>query len=322
MTRHLDVDRIIEDWFADLPNTLPDRVVDRLVDDLDRTPQRKRFGLPWRDQMNRFVMAAGAVAAIALVAVIGIGLVSGGGGLFGAASSPTPSPEPTVAPTPEPTLEPTPEPPVATTPELTTAPSPRLMPEGDLRPGTYTTRPLEGNPLAVTFTVPEGWAGLANHLILSDGGNPANLVEIQLKEVTSINADPCNWSGTADDVDAGTSVDDLVEALVAQTGYEVSDPIDVTVAGYSGKRVDIVYPAEVFTSLDADGNYRATGCDESQYRIWDSGIYAQGPENRWQTNILDVDGTRLVVVVMDYPQTPPESRAELDAVFDSLVIEP
>jgi hypothetical protein len=74
--------------------------------------------------------------------------------------------------------------------------------------------------------------------------------------------------------------------------------------------------------LDADGNYRATGCDESQYRIWDSGIYAQGPENRWQTNILDVDGTRLVVVVMDYPQTPPESRAELDAVFDSLVIEP
>jgi hypothetical protein len=100
MTRHLDVDRVIEDWFADLPSSLPDRVVDRLVDDLDRTPQRRRFWLlPRRDQMNRFVMTAGAVAAIALVAVIGIGLVSGGGGLFGAGPTPSPSPSPTPSPT-------------------------------------------------------------------------------------------------------------------------------------------------------------------------------------------------------------------------------
>ena len=91
MNRHLDVDRVIEDWLADLPNSLPDRVVNRLVDDLDRTPQWRRFALPWRDQMNRFVMAAGAVAAIALVAVIGIGLVSGGGGLFGASATTAPS---------------------------------------------------------------------------------------------------------------------------------------------------------------------------------------------------------------------------------------
>jgi len=108
MTRHLDVDRVIEDWLADLPNSLPDRVVDRLVDDLDRTPQWRRFGLPRRDQMNRFVMAAGAVAAIALVAVIGIGLVSGGGGLFGAGPTPSPTPSPTASPSPSTTPSPSP----------------------------------------------------------------------------------------------------------------------------------------------------------------------------------------------------------------------
>ena len=52
------------------------------------------------------------------------------------------------------------------------------------------------------------------------------------------------------------------------------------------------------------------------------GVYVQGPANRWQTNILDVDGTRLVVVVQDFPGTLPEDRAELDAIVDSLVITP
>ena len=198
------------------------------------------------------------------------------------------------------------------------------MPEGNLQPGTYFAHPAdlqgEGNPLTVTFTVPDGWAGLAHYLILS--GNGLELVEIQLRDVANLNGDPCHWSGTSDDVDAGTTVDDLVEALVAQTDYEVSDPVDVTIGGYSGKRVDIIHPAAAFAGPDSDGNYSSPECDDDQYRIWNDGIYGQGPDNRWQANILDVDGTRLVVVAMDYPQTSAESRAELDALIDSLVIEP
>jgi hypothetical protein len=67
---------------------------------------------------------------------------------------------------------------------------------------------------------------------------------------------------------------------------------------------------------------RAPGCDEAVFRLWnDGGVYAQGPANRWQTNILDVDGKRFVVVVQDFPGTLPEDRAELDAILDSFVID-
>lgn len=319
-------DRQIESWLAEGPHRLPEAAIGRIVGDLDDTNTRRPTWLPRRETMNRIVLAAGSVAAVVLVAAIGIGLVSGGG-LFGPGATPaaTPAPEPTAAQSSEPTAAASPEPTEAPSTEPTAPPSPaaspRVMPEGPLQPGTYVARPADAaNPLSVRFTVPEGWEGLAGHLILSADG--LDLIGIQLRDVTNLNGDPCDWSGTADDVDVGTTVDDLVQALVAQTAYEVSEPVDVTIGGYSGKRVDIIHPAEGYVGPDSGDNYGSPGCDEGQFRIWDGSIYGQGPENRWQANMLDVEGTRLVVVAMDYPQTTAERRAELDALIDSLVIEP
>ena len=115
-------------------------------------------------------------------------------------------------------------------------------------------------------------------------------------------------------------MDDLVQALREQTAYEASDPVDVAIGGYAGQRVDIVAPTEVFAEVN--GSTTAVGCDDGVWRFWDGEIYAQGPANRWQTNILDVDGTRLVIVVQDFPGTNAADRAELDAIVDSMVIEP
>src|SRR5687768_14777905 len=276
MTRHLDVDRVIEDWLADLPNSLPDRVVNRLINDLDRTPQWRRFGLPWRDEMNRFVMAAGAVAAIALVAVIGLNLAWGGGGLFGPGATPAPTPtaEPTAAPAAQPTETPAP-----------TA-SPRPAPDGDMEAGTYSLQPLRatnptGNPLSVTFTVPNGWGTAGGNAIYRDV--PPNNIVIQFEDITSLNPDPCHWSGTADDIDAGTTVGDLADALEAldgQNGLDVSIGMIKGLGDYSGIRIDIGFPTESFE-----------GCDEAAFILWSSAIhgesplYAQGPANHWQTYI-------------------------------------
>ena len=294
MTAQPDFDRFLESWLADGPSELSDRAASRIVQAIDDS-QRGPAWLPRRETMNRFLVAAGSVVAIALIAVIGIGLVSGGG-LFGSGAP---------------------------------AASPRPATEGELQPGTYIAEPLQatGNPMTVTFTVPEGWAWIGGNVLVSadePGTGPPGGIAIQLEDVTSLNGDPCDWSGTADDVSVGNTVDDLVEALGAQTAYDVSEPVDVTIGGYSGTRVDIIHPTEPFEGPDS----YAPGCDEGNYRIWSSAvhgphpIYAQGPAHRWQANILDADGTRLVVVAMDFPETAAEDRAEMDAIIDSFVIEP
>ena len=115
-------------------------------------------------------------------------------------------------------------------------------------------------------------------------------------------------------------MDDLVEALVAQTKFEVSDPVAVSIGGYSGKRVDVVYPAELFKEK---GSSEAPGCDEGVTRLFgDGGIYGQAPNERWQTNILDVDGTRFVIILQDDPDTSAADHAGTAAIVDSMVIQP
>ena len=216
----------------------------------------------------------------------------------------------------------------APTPALTAdAPSPSPSPtaapkaeqlDGHLQPGTYTAQSQLVPGLAVTFTVPGGWSAYGDDgalLGIMGAGNA-----IQFRDVTTLKGDPCHWSGTDDDIPVGPTVDDLVQALQEQTAYEASDPVDVKVGGYAGQRVDIVSPTEPFAEVN--GATTAVGCDDGVWRFWDGEIYAQGPANRWQTNILDVDGTRLVIVVQDFPGTKAADRANLDAILDSMVIQP
>ncbi len=174
----------------------------------------------------------------------------------------------------------------------------------------------------MTFTVPEGWDAFADPPGVLHGLLPTDdrAIAFQFRDVTTLKGDPCHWSGPDDDIHVGPTADDLVHALQEQTAYEASEPVDVTVGGYAGQRVDIVSPTEVFAEVN--GATTAVGCDEGRWRFWDGAIYAQGPANRWQTNILDVDGTRLVIVVQDFPGTSAADRAELDAIVDSMVIEP
>ena len=110
------------------------------------------------------------------------------------------------------------------------------------------------------------------------------------------------------DIPVGPTVDDFATALADHPLLDTTTPIDVTLAGYSGKYMDLQVPRPRGVYLE--------------YEPWDGNIYAQGSGHRWHLWILDVDGQRVVVEATDYAGTSAQDRAELQSIVDSVVIEP
>jgi hypothetical protein len=183
----------------------------------------------------------------------------------------------------------------------------------------------EDNSIRVTVTVPDGWAGL-------EGGGLVPSVESYsppggggllfgrggwLYTVSQV----CGGSGpdhpTGPNIPTGTTVDEFVTALVDHPDLDVTSPIDVTLGGYSGKYLELRAPANTTTDeLGPDPD----GCN--YYFVWEPGIYAQGPNALWRIWVLDVDGIRVVVRADSFPGTTPQVQAQLQAIVDSIQIEP
>jgi hypothetical protein len=122
-------------------------------------------------------------------------------------------------------------------------------------------------------------------------------------------SDPCRPNDEENpDLPVGPTVDDLVTALVDHPSLDVTAPVDVTLAGYSGTYLDLLVPDDISACVT--------------YQPIAGHIYAQGPGQRWHMWILDVNGVRVVVETNDYAGTPAERLAEERAIIDSLVITP
>ena len=185
----------------------------------------------------------------------------------------------------------------------------------DLAAGTYVTRPFEAphDAISITFTLPDGWRGIGNFGLLPAGDGSTegpDGMAMGFGLIPGLYSDPCDASGAAD-VPVGTTADDLANALTEQSAYEATST-DVTLGGYSGKRVDLQLPSD----LDS------ASCDYGDFFIWEGSAYAQGPGNRWHLWILDVEGTPIVVFTADFEGTPAEDQAELLAIVDSIRIAP
>jgi len=305
MNQPRDIERLLDQWFADGSSVAPDRVIDIVADRIERQPQRPAWRLDWRHlTMSTTYKLAGAVAAVAIVGVIGYSLLPGsstGGG--GPAPSVTPSATPTAAP------------------------SARPLTGDRLAAGTYSTKPFTGDAagITVTLTVPDGWSGAESFAISSPTFDAPSGSGVVFLQATGPFDDPCRWdkAGTGHYAEAsgkvvGPSVDDLVDAIRANKSFTSSAPVDITVDGYAGKQVDIQLPSDIdFKSCDKE-----TGDADGQYYPlaggW--GFYAQGPGNRWHLRVFDVDGSRLIAAVIDYAQTPADVQAEAQAIIDSIQI--
>ena len=212
----------------------------------------------------------------------------------------------------------------------TTSPGSSPLHDGALSAGTYVVNPSShpawtscpqattpgcsdnpgANSVRFTITVPDGWAGIGPAVWLAGAeAAPPDGASLGFTRGSWLHSDPCRKDLALPDVKVGNTVDDFANALAGNANLEVTTPVDVTLAGYSGKYVDLQVPPDI------------SGCPTS-YFVWEPGIYAQGPGQRWHLWILDVGGVRVVVHGTDYEGTSPQRRAELQAMVDSIEIEP
>lgn len=171
--------------------------------------------------------------------------------------------------------------------------------------------------MAFTVEFPEGWEYLddVGHLItlVGEGNDPPGGAGFMITRGNWIYSDPCrpgDGIGLADDADieVGPTVADFVTALDTHPLLDVTTPVDATLAGYSGKYLELQVPADISECV--------------RYRPIAGTIYAQGPSHRWRYWVLDVEGIRVVIQAYDYPATSTQRRTELQSIVDSIQITP
>jgi hypothetical protein len=306
MTDDRSIERAARSWLEVGPTQAPERAVQAALLQIDTTPQERDWHVPWR--LPKMTTPA-RVAAAAVVGVLAIGgalfiLRPGDSSVGGPGPMPTPTPTPAASPTP--------------------SPSPMTLHDGPLAPGTYVTEPFaqpgsdacgappqpgcldttDDDSVRVTLTVPAGWSNLFPTDAEPAAADGASLI---FTRGASLFDDPCRNDGTPE-IQVGPTVDDFVDVVAAHPLLDVTTPSDVALAGYSGKYLELQVPTDL------------TGCEI--YRPWEPWYYAQGPGERWHLWVLDVEGVRVVVQGMDHAGTSAQHQAELQAIVDSIRIEP
>ena len=170
---------------------------------------------------------------------------------------------------------------------------------------------VQGESVSWTATVPAGWGGGGGwYLTPSQGTAGPTGISVSASGAVNVPSDPCDGVGKASD---GASVADVVAALQARRDLAVSNTIDTTLGGYSGKRVDVQMSADLSICKDL---YILFAEPDG------SGIHAQGASNTFRVWILDVEGRPIVFWVQSFAGTPADDMAEAQQIVDSIVITP
>jgi hypothetical protein len=309
MSTRPDPDIVIASWLQDeARDGASDRLLAATRRQLESTHQRRALWPARRlGTMNIPIRVAIAVAAVAVVAVVAMNVLPRPSGIGAPGVSAGPS--------------------AGSSPTLSQPPLPLTLQEGPLAAGTYLTNAIDG--VRLTFRVPDRWEGYgAKGLAPIDTGlgAPDGMALLFLR-VGGLYSDPCN--GTKGDIVVGPSVDDLANALARQTTYNPSTPTEITIDGYSGKAIDLQLPSDVdFSKCTNNGGDPTVPTGVGGYFVWESAVsggpnvYAQGPGDRFHVRILDIAGVRAVILTQDFPGTSAADVTELQAIVDSIRIEP
>jgi hypothetical protein len=195
-----------------------------------------------------------------------------------------------------------------------------------LEPGTYFVDPDSdaSTPLRVVYEVPvEGWSQWFGAAKFAGDEH----VAVSITTVTNLVRHGCHDHSPADPP-VGPTVDDLAAALADLAPFRVtSPPEEVTIYGYSGKHLELTVPDLPVGGDPAD--LRFVGCVDGNLYSWISppndgeGFSGYtGPGYREELWILDVEGTRLMIVAHRSAGAPRKDLPELRAILDSIRIEP
>jgi hypothetical protein len=287
VTRDRSVDERISQWLhEEAPDRLPDRVLQAAFERTRGSRQRPSALRLWPLTIIR-VPAAFAIgaAAIAVVAIgVFLNMTPPHGGIGGPAPSTTPDSSPTASPA-----------------------SFDAQAQGELEPGSYVLEYFE--PLRITFTIPAGWSKF--HYPAGAWGED---VGFGFETVDNVYIDPCRSDLGMHDPPIGPTVDDLATALGSVPGWDATAPVDVTLAGYAGKQIDLTAP---------DSWEECFGGESRLYAINGGTDYtlALSPNEHLRLWILDIEGTRLVVSASYTDAASAAERAELQSAVGSIRIE-
>ena len=188
-------------------------------------------------------------------------------------------------------------------PEPTPTPRPFEEASGSLEPGRYVS---SIGSIDISYTVPAGWNREPSGPELM-GPISDEIGGLSFWTVSDVFADPCRFSLGTLAPRPGASVDDLANALADHPGIDADPPSEVVVDGFAGKYLEYTTPA--------------TGCD--QFGPWPTPngvvLFPSTDVRYW---ILDVDGSRLVMLAYVWDIATQEGRAVLQGIIDSVEITP
>ncbi len=320
MTDDRSLERAARSWLEIGPTEAPDRALEAALLRIQTTPQERDLRIPWRFSKMT------TPARVATAAVIGVLVVGGALFILGRpGQSDVGGPGPTATSTP--TTSPTP------VPSASASSSPGPIGSGPLEPGQHMAKPfappngngvceyvpqpgcsetVQDDTIRITFTVPDGWAsndaGAAINKPATGWVAPQGM-GLLFGRGGWLRSDPCIKVDAVPEIPVGPTVDDFANALADHPLLDATPPTTVSLGGYSGKYMDLQLPSDI------------TDCTLGYYP-WVPSMPAQGPSHKRHLWILDVEGIRVVVETADFAGTTVSDLAELQAIVDSIQIEP
>jgi hypothetical protein len=308
MTAERDVTRIVRSWLEGGVTALPDRVLDRVLDDLPATPQhRSTWSVRRTHRMNAAPKLAIGTAAVIAVLVAGINLLPrDAGGVGGPALV---SPRPSAPPTSTPTTAPPPS--SAPIVSLDAAPLEKCESTNAVRcivAGTYRLSSTSSWGGQIAMDVPKGWFSWHPALdfegVLVDSGPDApggSGWGLMFINADLVSVDPCDPTQGTIGFEAGRTVDGVVSALSRWAGFQASEPLPTTVGTYDAQLVELTSTRTVEDCPDAELWRTKDGTALDGYSIIDErpGTY------RVQFRIMKFKGRILVIRTTDYSKASP-----------------